>query len=186
MLAMVVCSICTLIFTPIIKIEKLLANNGSPDRNRCRGVYYCTVKFAGGLEYNNALKEWQGAILKPSRNFMMKLTFREKVKVKGQTHDRDEYDEGQTRDRDTSWNARSLAEEPIVRLIIDGTVVRVRLDRKATSVSLLVVLGVREDGQKVLLAIKSMGGEITDTWPPVLDDPIMRIPAIVISRSRRW
>jgi putative transposase len=30
----------------------------------------------------------------------------------------------------------------------------VRLDRKATSISLLVVIGVREDGQKVLLAIK--------------------------------
>src|SRR3984885_9713588 len=29
-----------------------------------------------------------------------------------------------------AWNARSLAEEPIVRLILDGTVVRVRLDRK--------------------------------------------------------
>ena len=35
-----------------------------------------------------------------------------------------------------AWNARSLAEEPIVRLILDGTVVRVRLDRKATAVSL--------------------------------------------------
>ena len=31
-----------------------------------------------------------------------------------------------------TWNGRSLAEEPIVRLILDGTVVRVRLDRKAT------------------------------------------------------
>ncbi|SEF12316.1 Transposase, Mutator family [Rhizobiales bacterium GAS191] len=38
-----------------------------------------------------------------------------------------------------AWNARSLAAEPIVRLILDGTVVRVRLDRKATSISLLVV-----------------------------------------------
>jgi hypothetical protein len=34
-------------------------------------------------------------------------------------------------------------------------VVRVRLDRKATSISLLVVIGVRADGHKVLLAIKS-------------------------------
>jgi hypothetical protein len=51
-----------------------------------------------------------------------------------------------------AWNARSLADEPIVRLILDGTVVRVRLDRKATSISLLVVLGVRQDGQKVLAA----------------------------------
>ncbi len=54
-----------------------------------------------------------------------------------------------------AWNARSLADEPIMRLILDGTMVRVRLDRKATSISLLVVIGVRADGQKVLLAIKS-------------------------------
>ena len=47
-----------------------------------------------------------------------------------------------------AWNARSLAGEPIVRLILDGTVVRVRLDRKATTIVLLVVLGVREDGQR--------------------------------------
>ena len=57
------------------------------------------------------------------------------------------------------WNARSLADEPIVRLILDGTVVRVRLDKKATSISLLVALGVRADGQKVLLAIKNGRGE---------------------------
>ena len=73
-----------------------------------------------------------------------------------------------------AWNARSLGEEPIVRLILDGTVVRVRLDRKATSISLLVVLGVREDGQKVLLAIKSMGGESSEAWRIVLDDLINR------------
>src|SRR5262245_16429207 len=73
-----------------------------------------------------------------------------------------------------AWNSRSLAAEPIVRLILDGTVVRVRLDRKATSISLLVVLGVRADGQKVLLAIKSMGGESTEAWRTVLDDLIRR------------
>ena len=73
-----------------------------------------------------------------------------------------------------AWNARSLAEEPIVRLILDGTVVRVRLDRKATAISLLVVIGVRADGQKVLVAIKSMGGESTEAWRAVLDDLIRR------------
>ena len=73
-----------------------------------------------------------------------------------------------------AWNARSLAAEPIVRLILDGTVVRVRLDRKATAVSLLVVIGVRADGQKVLLAVRSMGGETTDAWRAVLDDLIGR------------
>ncbi len=73
-----------------------------------------------------------------------------------------------------AWNARSLAEEPIVRLILDGTVVRVRLDRKATSIVLLVVLGVREDGQKVLLAVKNMGGETSEAWRTVLDDLVGR------------
>src|SRR5207249_10595582 len=73
-----------------------------------------------------------------------------------------------------AWNARSLADEPIVRLILDGTVVRVRLDRKATSISLLVVLGVRADGQKMLLAVKNMGGESAEAWRTVLDDLIKR------------
>jgi len=73
-----------------------------------------------------------------------------------------------------TWNARSLADEPIVRLILDGTVVRVRLDRKATAISLLVVIGVRADGQKVLLAAKSMGGESAEAWRAVLDDLIKR------------
>jgi putative transposase len=73
-----------------------------------------------------------------------------------------------------AWNARSLADEPIVRLILDGTVVRVRLDRKATAILLLVVIGVRADGQKVLLAIGSMGSESTEAWRSVLDDLIRR------------
>jgi transposase-like protein len=82
-----------------------------------------------------------------------------------------------------AWNTRSLAEEPIVRRILDRTMVRVRLDRKATSISLLVVLGVRADGQKVLLAIKSMGGESAEAWRTVLDDLIksgLRRPAFLI------
>jgi transposase-like protein len=66
------------------------------------------------------------------------------------------------------------AEFGLLRLILDGTVVRVRLDRKATSISLLVILGVRADGQKVLLAIKSMGGESAEAWRTVLDDLIRR------------
>jgi putative transposase len=53
-------------------------------------------------------------------------------------------------------------------------VVRVRLDRKATAISLLVVIGVRADGQKVLLAVKAMGSESSEAWRAVLDDLIRR------------
>jgi len=73
-----------------------------------------------------------------------------------------------------AWTRRDLSGDDIVRLILDGTVVRVRLDRKATSISLLVVLGVRRDGQKVLLAVKNMGGESEAAWRGILDDLIAR------------
>jgi len=73
-----------------------------------------------------------------------------------------------------TWNRRDLSTEDIIRLILDGTVVRVRIDRKATTISLLIVLGVRRDGQKVLLAIRSMGGESEAAWRTVLDDLVAR------------
>ena len=73
-----------------------------------------------------------------------------------------------------AWCRRSLAEEDVVRLILDGTVVKVRLDRRATSISLLVVLGIRRDGQKVLLAVRNMGGESEAAWRSVLDDLVSR------------
>ena len=82
-----------------------------------------------------------------------------------------------------AWNGRDLAAEPVVRLILDGTVVRVRLDRRATSISLLAVLGVRRDGQKVLLAVKNMGGESEAAWRALLDDLVARglqAPELVI------
>ena len=73
-----------------------------------------------------------------------------------------------------AWDQRSLDEADIVRLILDGTVVRVRLDRKVSSISLLVVLGVRSDGLKVLLSVRNMGGESEAAWRGVLDDLVAR------------
>ena len=69
-----------------------------------------------------------------------------------------------------AWQERDLAGDDIVRLILDGTVVKVRLDRKATAISLLIALGIRRDGQKVVLAIRNMGGESEAAWRAVLDD----------------
>jgi len=73
-----------------------------------------------------------------------------------------------------AWQQRDLADDDIVRLILDGTVVKVRLDRKATAISLLIALGVRRDGQKVVLAIKNLGGETEAAWRAVLDDLLAR------------
>jgi putative transposase len=52
--------------------------------------------------------------------------------------------------------------------------VDVRLDRKATAISLLAILGLRRDGRKVLLALRNMGGESEAAWCGVLDDLIAR------------
>jgi transposase-like protein len=73
-----------------------------------------------------------------------------------------------------AWQKRDLAGDDIVRLILDGTVVKVRLDRKATAISLLIALGSRRDGQKMVLAIKNMGGETEAAWRAVLDDLLAR------------
>ena len=69
-----------------------------------------------------------------------------------------------------AWCERSLADEDIVRLILDGTVIKTRIDKKATNISVLAAIGVRRDGQKVLLSIRNMGGESTAAWRQFLDD----------------
>lgn len=82
-----------------------------------------------------------------------------------------------------AWQKRDLADDRIVRLILDGTVVKVRIDRQATALSILVAMGVREDGQKVVLALRAMGGESAAAWQALLDDLVKRgvgTPELVI------
>jgi len=69
-----------------------------------------------------------------------------------------------------AWCGRSLADEDIVRIILDGTVIKTRIDRKATNISMLAAIGVRRNGQKVLLSIRNMGGESTAAWRQFLED----------------
>ena len=57
-----------------------------------------------------------------------------------------------------------------MRLILDGTVVKTRIDRKATAIPVLAAIGVRRDGQKILLSIRNMGGESKAAWRAFLDD----------------
>jgi transposase-like protein len=53
-------------------------------------------------------------------------------------------------------------------------VVRAKIERRATAISLLVAIGVRRDGQKVLLALGNMGGEIPAAWTALLQDMTRR------------
>jgi transposase-like protein len=47
------------------------------------------------------------------------------------------------------------------------------------------VLGIRADGQKVLLAVKNMGGETAQSWRIVLDDLIKRKRASFLSITHK-
>jgi hypothetical protein len=42
--------------------------------------------------------------------------------------------------------ARNLANEDIVRLILDGTMIKTRIDKKATNISVLAAIDVRPPG----------------------------------------
>lgn len=81
-----------------------------------------------------------------------------------------------------AWCARSLADEDIVQLILDGTVIKTRIDKKVTNISVLAAIGVCRDGQKVLLSLMNMG-ENTSAWRQFLDDlnaRRLKRPAFVI------
>jgi hypothetical protein len=94
-----------------------------------------------------------------------------------------------------AWCARSLADEDIVRFarslgriafagsLLDGTVIKTRLGRKATNISVLAAIGVRRDGQKVLLSIRSMGGESPSS---ISQRPTGASRPTASERSRPW
>jgi len=69
-----------------------------------------------------------------------------------------------------AWRHRSLAEDDIVPLLLDGRAVKTRLDRKATVILVLVVLGGRRGRQKVRLAVQPMAGESTAPRRQFLED----------------
>jgi transposase-like protein len=48
--------------------------------------------------------------------------------------------------------------------------VKTRIDRKASSISVLAAIGVCRDGQKILLSIRNMGGESKAAWRVFLND----------------
>src|SRR5712692_8692144 len=64
----------------------------------------------------------------------------------------------------TQWRSRSLASEAVVILYLDAIVLRVRIAKKVISVPVLVGLGVKEDGQKVILDLELFQSESSSCW----------------------
>lgn len=69
-----------------------------------------------------------------------------------------------------AWQQRSLADEPIAYLYLDGQRHRVRADGRTTWCTVLMALGVRTTGEKVVLAMRVVGDEQTAAWAQLLED----------------
>jgi transposase-like protein len=68
------------------------------------------------------------------------------------------------------WQRRDLAEEKIVYLYLDAIYPKVRSAGRVVSLAVLVALGVKDTGEKVLLSLMSAGAESTDGWQMLLED----------------
>jgi putative transposase len=82
-----------------------------------------------------------------------------------------------------AWRQRSLSDERIVYLLLDAIAVKVRIDRRVACVPVLVAMGVRDTGEKVLLGLRLMGHESTAAWTTFVEDLVARgvtDPALVI------
>ena len=83
----------------------------------------------------------------------------------------------------TQWRSRSLASEGVVFLYLDAIALRVRIAKKVISVPVLVGLGVKEDGQKVILDLELFQSESSSCWEGFFEGLISRglkAPCLVI------
>jgi putative transposase len=64
----------------------------------------------------------------------------------------------------TDWRQRSLKEERVVLLYLDAIALRVRIANKVVSAPVLVALGVKADGQKVVLDLELLQSESSECW----------------------
>lgn len=72
------------------------------------------------------------------------------------------------------WRQRSLKTESVVLLYLDGICLRVRIANKVVTAPVLVALGVREDGAKVVLDMELLQSESSECWGGFVDGLISR------------
>jgi putative transposase len=66
------------------------------------------------------------------------------------------------------WQRRDLAEDQVRYLLLDGWYPKVRLGKRRVRVPVLVTMGVRTDGERVLLDMRLVGDESTAAWRDVV------------------
>jgi putative transposase len=81
---------------------------------------------------------------------------------------------GRLADDFETWRRRDLAEDQIQYLVMDGWYPKVRIGKRRVRVPVLVTLGVRADGQRVVLDLRLAGDESTAAWRDVIRGLIER------------
>lgn len=77
---------------------------------------------------------------------------------------------GKIKQQFEEWGRRDLAGERCAYLFLDAIRMSVRLARRVVKVPVLACVGVREDGTKVLLALRIAGSESLGSWGSVVED----------------
>jgi transposase-like protein len=67
-----------------------------------------------------------------------------------------------------SWQTRDLAADQIRYLFLDGWYPKVRLGKRRVRVPVLVTMGVRADGQRVVIDLRLVGDKSTAAWRDVI------------------
>jgi transposase-like protein len=73
-----------------------------------------------------------------------------------------------------TWRARDLAADGIQYLSLDGWFPKVRIGKRRVRVPVLVTLGVRADGERIILDVRLAGDESTAAWRDVIRDLVER------------
>ena len=100
-----------------------------------------------------------------------------------------------------TWRRRDLGADEIQYLLMDGWYPKVRIGKRRVRVPVLVTLGVRADGQRVVLDLRLAGDESTAAWRDVIRGLVERqvgTPVLAwsmgapawrprcVSNGRRW
>jgi transposase-like protein len=81
---------------------------------------------------------------------------------------------GSLKDYFESWQNRSLAGEAVQYLYLDATFVPVRCAGRSRRLPVMVAVGVRPTGEKVLLDLRLLGSESTAAWESFVGDMVAR------------
>lgn len=86
------------------------------------------------------------------------------------------------------WARRDLSQERIAFLYLDATYPLLRSASRVVKLPIFVALGIREDGEKVLLGMTSGSAESTEAWRLLIEDLVgrgLRLPQLIISDGNK-